>query len=293
MSDVTAEIPTGAASYRSVAALRRACAWIYDDEHGIIDSEFSTLAVEAEKLLTAGARFALLNCDPDTILSIQLNGRRVRMPIDIVIASIESVWMRDGGLHLIDDDPALSTLRELLTSRSLLIDVGSGNGYRPLALAQGVGCRAITYDGSMRTIRRLREVASLSGIQNIEAIWATLGADSGAAPRSGANANATEDDDVPAKCVTTLDAAFAGMEQGKQDRVVIHIAVADQVAVIAGAQETLVSLSPLLVIPDLGTATDAARAELWRLGYRVEDRDGHVLCLRARTAAKNLVHRAP
>ena len=285
MNDLTAELSTGAANYRSVAALRRACAWIYDDEHGIIDTDFSALDVEAEKLLTAGARFALLSCDPDTILSIQLNGRRVRVPIDIVIASISSVWMRDGALHLIEDDPSLATLRELLTSRSLLLDVGSGNGYRPLALAQGIGCRTVTYDSSMRTIRRLREVASLSAIQNLEVVWARLGATSGAAPDPGATASPTAagDDDVSAKTVTTLDAVVAGMDQGKQDRVVIHIAVPDQVGVITGAQEALARLSPLVVMPDLGTDTDAARAELWRLGYRVENRDGHVLSLRART----------
>jgi len=286
MTDLRSGAPAEGANYRSVAALRRACAWIYDEEHGIIDPEFDTLDVEAEKLLTAGARFALINCDPDTILSIQLNGRRVRMPIDIVVGSLSSVWMREGALHLIEDDPAMETLHELLTSRSLLLDVGSGNGYRPLALAQGIGCRTITYDESMRNIRRIKEVATLSGIQNLEAVWATLGGVSGSVPTTATTlTDGAEDVDVLAKTVTTLDSAFAGLPKGKQDRVVLHIGVPDQVGLITGARETLSSESPLVVMRDLGAPTGAARAELWRLGYRLEVRDGHVLCLRSRASS--------
>lgn len=275
------------ANFRTVAAMRRACAWLYENDNGVVDPHFDTLDLEMQKLMTAGARFALMHCDADAILSLQLNGRRIRMPIQAVTDNMSSVWMGPGGLEIVESASSLAILQEVVSPRSLLIDVGCGHGFRSLALAQATGCRTVAYDRSMASVRMLKEIASLSAVQNLLVEWRVLGPEvAQASTDDSLGGPGAHEEPLAPPTMTTLDAVLPVLDHDRQDRLVIYIGAPEQAGVLAGAQATLSELSPLLVMPDLGAATEEARGELWRLGYRMEARGDHVLALRARSAAR-------
>ncbi len=272
------------ANMRAVASLRRACEWMFEEDTPLIDAEYGSLQDEAAKLLAAGARYALTKCSNDALISVDLDGHMIAIPVSVLRSMLHDVWLRRGSLTVERVDGILDTLVELASPKSLVLDVGSGSGLRILSVARSTGCRSFAYDRRAEHVSGLIELSRLNGVQNLEARWVEVTSTGGARPPASSEwdesiATPEGRNSIP---ITTIDTLIAQIPTAPFDRMILCIDVPKARAVVEGAGRLIQGTAPIVVLAD-GDEVDGAVNLLSDLGYVSERRGDHYLSLLRRT----------